>query len=240
MPSHSQVWFSGLPVQQGACDPGWPGPLGSAPFLCRLLFSKMSGEVVDLTEIPEHEPSLLECEVVYAKVRQGLIRFDGSVLSFEGCGDKSEVHFPVSAVKGMQVSKTGSSKILLKILTDSTEVSEALFDFTNTINGLAWREAFKESLASRIRSISDSSPSVARADPASAKSATHIPEAESPSRFPKTGAKKDLGSSPTLKLSAADIKSFLEAHPALLDLYAEQVVSILIAFQRRVRHTAWW
>ena len=197
------------------------------------------GEVVDLTtQLPEGGHSILECEAVYAKAHQGMVRFDSSVLSFEASGDIS-VHFPITAVKGMQVSKTGSSKILLKILTDSAEGSEALFDFTNTTNGLAWREAFKESLTSRIRSISDSSTSGAPATPASA-AATHKSAADLTSRTPKiAGATKDLGNSPstTLKLSAADIKSFLEAHPALLDLYAEQVVSMLIISQRRC-HTA--
>jgi hypothetical protein len=197
----------------------------------------MSAEVVDLTDLPERDQSLLECEVVYAKVQQGVIRFDGALLVFEesGAAGGGQVHFPITAVKGMQVSKTGSSKILLKILTDSSEGNEALFDFTNTINGLAWREAFKESLTSRIRSISDSNPSAASA-PALASAATRTSASDASSRAPKiAGATLDLGTSrtTTLKLSAADIKSFLETHPALLDLYSEQVILFMrIASQR--------
>ncbi len=188
---------------------------------------------VDLTNLPEREHSLLECEAVYAKAHQGVVRFDGSVLVFEeyGAAGGGQVLFPITGIKGMQVSKTGSSKILLKILTDSNEGDDALFDFTNTINGLAWREAFKDSLTSKIRSLADSSPPAASA-PESVSAASRPPAEKSPSRAPKvTGAN-------TLKLSAADIKSFLEAHPALLDLYAEQVGEFMLIASQSVAYHA--
>ena len=184
-------------------------------------------EVVDLTTDESGKQSILECEVVYEKIRKGRVRFDGTVLSFEAEEESDvKIYFPITAIKGMQVSKAGSSKALLKIMSDSSSQPESLFDFTSTINGLAWRDAFKEGLAKQIRSTSDtnaSSPSKSASLPCekTKNSASNGGVSQSPA-----GKKSE---DRTVKLSASDIKRFLETHPALLELYAEQVYLIASA-----------
>jgi hypothetical protein len=183
--------------------------------------TSMSADLIDLTDMTDAGQSSLECEVLYGKTQKGILAFDGCELIFRSSeGEGQEVYFPCTAIKGMQVSKAGSSKTLLKIISDSSLMNEALFDFSSTTNGVAWRDAFKEGLTKRIRTISESN----APDPQTPK--VPVSNGGKISGPRDSSSKKQSTLRESVKLTAADIKGFLEAHPALLELYAEQVYSI--------------
>ena len=200
-------------------------------------------DVIDLTEDqPGEDASLLECKVVY-DTQDGLLKFDGSALVFTPeKATLDEFKVAVSDIKGMQVSKSGNAKTLLKLISAASEPKSWLFDFTQVTNGLAWRDAFKDVLTKRIR---DSAP--ASEPPTNPKSVSTKPVEISNSKVAKPverssvtlagsykGGTKDAGPGghpaaaasrkQVTRLTAADISAFCQSHPNLLKLYAQQVI----------------
>lgn len=204
----------------------------------------MSGVVVDLTGSPPRTTSrmsaaatagtaggaqALQCKqvlrVLASKTRvPGSLRLDGTQLSFapdaqaQAAGaDAHRLVVECAAVQSMQVSKAGSAKPLLKLISASASV-DTTFDFSPTTNGALWRDTFKDAVATIMRSANQSAGMpAAPAGPPPSAGRGKVAEKEG-------SAAERRESGPVVhRLDAAAIYKYMTDYPKLMQVYRKVV-----------------